>query len=92
MSNDFNTSIINHSHKLIAQLNNDFEEMSRDGTINHLILSGSNNINIIMNNLNLSKFGLKNLICLSESQSANKLISLIGEIRLKLKDLYYLNR
>ena len=92
MSNDFNTSIINHSHKLIAQLNNDFEEMSKDGTINHLILSGSNNINIIMNNLNLSKFGLKNLICLSESQSANKLISLIGEIRLKLKDLYYLNR
>ena len=91
MSNDFNTIIINHSHKLITQLNKTFENMVKNDQIEHLILS-SLNINIIMNSLNYQKFGLKNLICFSETLSANKLIWIIGQIRLKLKKIYYLNK
>ena len=91
MSNDFNTIIINHSHKLITQLNKTFENMVTTDKIDHLILSSSN-FNIIMNNLNYQKFSLKNLICLSETLSANKLIWIIGQIRLKLKNIYNLNK
>jgi hypothetical protein len=92
MSKDFNTLLINHSHKLITQLNKTFEDMVNNDKINHLILSSSNEINIIMNNLNYHKFGLKNLICISQKLSANKLIWLTGQIRLNLKNLYYLNK
>ncbi len=92
MSNDFNTNIINHSHKLIAELNQNFEEMSRDGKIDHLILSSAENFNIILNNLNMVKFGLKYMIVISESLTTNKLILLVGQIRLKLKDYYYLDK
>ena len=66
--------------------------MSQEGRINHLILSSEENFNIIMNNLNMSKFGLKYIIILSENLSANKLILLVGQIRLKLKDFYYLDK
>ncbi|MFX1571059.1 MAG: hypothetical protein ACFFCV_22190 [Promethearchaeota archaeon] len=90
-SKDFNTIIINHSHKLIAQLNKTFENMVKNDKIEHLILSSSN-INIIMNNLNYEKFNLKNIICFSETLSANKLIWLIGQLRMKIKDLYYLQK
>ena len=91
MSKDFNTVIINHSHKLITQLNKTFENMTKNDKIEHLILSSSN-INIIMNSLNYQKFGLKNLICLSETLSVNKLILTIGQIRSKLKNIYYLRK
>jgi len=92
ISKDFNTSIINYSHKLIAEINENFEDMSQEGKIDHLILSSDNNFNIIMNNLNMSKYDLKYIIVLSESLSANKLILLVGQIRLKLKDFYYLEK
>ena len=92
MTQDFNTSIINHSHKLVAEINQNFEEMSHEGRIDHLILSSEDNFNIILNNLNMSKFGLKYLIVLSESLSANKLILLIGQVRLKIKNYYYLEK
>ena len=92
MSSDFNTVIINHSHKLIAQLNQTFEDMTKSGNIDHLILSSYDNLNIIMNNTNLSKFSLKYLICISESITVNKLIWLVGQLRTKLKDHYYLNK
>ena len=91
MSKDFNTVIINHSHRLITQLNKTFENMAMNDKIEHLILSSSN-FNIIMNSLNYQKFRLKNLICLSETLSANKLIWIIGQIRLKLKNVYYLKK
>jgi len=92
MSTDFNTVIINHSHKLIAQLNQTFADMTKSGNIDHLILSSYDNLNIIMNNTNLSKFSLKYLICLSETITVNKLIWLVGQIRTKLKDYYYLHK
>lgn len=92
MTNDFNTNIINRSHKFVADLNQNFEEMSQDGRIDHLILSSEDNFNIIMNNLNMTKFGLKYIIIISENLTANKLILLVGQIRLRLKDYYYLNK
>ena len=90
-SKDFNFSNINHSHKLIAQITQTFEDMSSNSKIEHLILSGQNNLNLILNNLNLSQFEIKNLICISESLSANKLIWMVGQIRLKIKNLFYFN-
>jgi len=90
-SKDFNFGIINHSHKLIAQITQTFEDMANNNNIEHLIISGKNNLSLILNNLNMSKFELKNLICISESLSANKLIWMIGQIRLKIKNLFYLN-
>lgn len=83
MSKDFNTSLINHSHKLIAQLNQSFEDMA-ESKIEHLIISSSNGLNIIMINLTVSRFNIKNLICISENLSSNKLILLGGEIRTEL--------
>lgn len=92
MTQDFDTQMINHSHKLIGEINQNFEEMSQEGRIDHMILSSEENFNIILNNLKMSKFGLKYLIVLSESISANKLILLVGQIRLKIKDFYYFNK
>ena len=92
MSKDFSTTIINHSHKLVTQLNKTFEDMALNSRIEHLTLSSSNNFNLIMNNLNYQKYNLKNLICLSETLSLDKLIWLIGQIRLKLKNLYLFNK
>ncbi|MHA1191158.1 MAG: ADP-ribosylation factor-like protein [Promethearchaeota archaeon] len=90
-SKDFNFNNINHSHKLIAQITQTFEDLSNNSKIEHLILSGQNNLNLILNNLNLSQFEIKNLICISESLSANKLIWMVGQIRLKIKNLFYFN-
>ena len=92
ISHDFNTNLINHSHKLVSELNENFKAMSQEGKIDHLILSSEDNFNIIMNNLNMSKYSLKYIIVLSESLSTNKLILLVGQIRLKLKDFYYLDK
>jgi len=89
MSKDFNTTIINHTHKLITQLNNTFDDMALNDRIKHLILSSAQNFNLIMIHLNYQKFGLKNLICISETLSSNKLIALNGQIKQKLKDVYY---
>jgi len=90
-SNNFNFSNINHAHKLIAQITQSFEDMSSNSKIEHLIISGQNDLNIILNNLNLRQFEIKNLICISETQSANKLILMVGQIRLKIKNLFYFN-
>jgi hypothetical protein len=89
MSSDFNTVLINYSHKLIVQLNQTFEDMS-ENQIDHLIISSANDLNIILNNLNLQKFNIKYLIAISETLTANKLIWLMGQIRSELnRYLYY---
>lgn len=90
-SKDFNFGNINQSHKLIAQITQTFEDMSNNSKIEHLILSGQNNLNLILNNLNLSQFKIKNLICISETLSANNLIWTVGQIRSKIKNLFYFN-
>jgi len=83
MSKDFNTILINHAHTLIAQLNQSFEDMAKS-KIEYLIISSSNGLNIIMINLNLSRFNMKNLICTSENLSSNKLILLANELKIEL--------
>jgi Trk K+ transport system NAD-binding subunit len=91
MSSDFNTLLINYSHKLIAQLNQTFEDMSVN-QIDHLIISSGNNLNIILNNLNLQKFNIKNLIAISETLTANKLIWQMGQIRSELNRYLYFKK
>jgi len=88
MSKDFNTILINHAHKLIAQLNQSFEDMA-ESKIDHLIISSSNGLNIIMINLNFPRYNLKDLICTSENLSSDKLILLAGELKSELSK--YLN-
>ncbi|MHA1376682.1 MAG: ADP-ribosylation factor-like protein [Promethearchaeota archaeon] len=90
-SKDFNFGNINHSHKLIAQITQTFEDMSNNSKIEHLILLGQNNLNLILNNLNLSQFEIKNLICISESLNANKLLWMVEQIKLKIKNIFYFN-
>lgn len=89
MNKDFNTNLINHTHKLIAQLNQSFENMVENDDIEHIIISGKKSLNIIMNDLNLAKFNIKNLILVSESLSPNKLIYLVGKIRSKIINYYF---
>ena len=91
MTKDFNTQIINYTHKLIAQLNQNFEEMSKNDNIEYLILSSSDQLNIIMNNLKLEKYNLKNLIGVSSSLGSNKLIFKVGEIDFKIRQYYFLS-
>jgi len=90
MTKDFNTQIINYTHKLIAQLNQNFEEMSKNDNIEYLILSSSDQLNIIMNNLNLEKYNLKNLIGVSSALGSNKLTFKVGEIGSKIRKYYFL--
>ena len=91
MTNDFNSILINKSHKLIAQITHTFEDMSKN-EIGHLMLSSSKNFNIIMVNLNLLKFNIKNLICISESNDINALIVLGGNIQIDLNRYLYFNK
>ncbi|MBD3194052.1 MAG: hypothetical protein GF317_03290 [Candidatus Lokiarchaeota archaeon] len=92
MSDDFDTYLINHTHKMIAQLTESFENMAKNENIAHLIISGRESINTIMYYLELSKFNLKNLVCISETLSANKLIVLVGKLRGKLNSYYFYNK
>jgi len=89
MSKNFNTNLINHSHKLIAQLNQTFDDMVDNDDIEHIIISSKKKLNITMRKLNIQKFDIKNLICISEALSVNKLIWLMGEIRLGINDYLY---
>ena len=91
MSNDFNTDLINQSHVLLAQLNQTFEDMT-ENQIEHVIISSTNNLNIIMKNLNLKKFDIKNLIILAETESVNKLIMLTGKIGFRMNQFLYYNK
>ena len=80
MSKDFFTILINHVHKLIALINQSFENLE-ESKIDHLMISSSNGLNIIMINLNLPRYNLKELICTSENLSSDKLIWLAGELK-----------
>jgi len=91
MANDFNTDLINQSHVLIAQLNQTFEDMT-ENQIEHVIISSTNNLNIIMKNLKLKKFDIKNLIIISETERVNKLILLTGKIGTRMNQYLYYNK
>ena len=82
MTKDFDIKLINDSHNLIAQLNKSFEEMMYLEKLGHVIISSNKSINIILKNLQIKKFNLKNIICISKKLGANRLILLIGKIKL----------
>ncbi len=88
MSSDFNTLLINHTHTMIAQLTQSFENMAKNNNIEHFIISGSDSLNLIMNYLNLSELKLKNLLIISEKLSANTLILLAGKIRARVNSYF----
>ncbi|MFX1238835.1 MAG: ADP-ribosylation factor-like protein, partial [Promethearchaeota archaeon] len=88
MSKDFDTHLINYSHKLIAQLNLTFEDMAINDNIEHLILTSSKDLNIVMVSLLFLNSKLKNLIIISETVPSNKLILLIRDIKNQLKQFY----
>lgn len=80
MTPDFHFNLINYSHNLIARINQLFEEMKANDKIEHLMLSTFDEFNIIMKNLELSDYGLKNLVCISGTLAANKLIWAMGDV------------
>ena len=81
MTPDFDISLINYSHNLTAQLNILYEEMTHNDNIEHVIITSSNKLNLILKKLNIKKYNFKNIICVSKDLTANKLILLIGELR-----------
>ncbi|MHA1725743.1 MAG: GTPase [Promethearchaeota archaeon] len=92
MTPDFPINLINHSHRFIVQLNRTFQDMTDKDEISYLLISGKKNLNIIMDELNITRYNLNNLICISDALNASKLINLAEEIRLKINDIYYLNK
>ena len=89
---DFKCKYINFTHNLISQMNHTLEEMNEEDKINHLILQTKNNTNVILNNLNLSEKGFKNLICISETLTSSTLIWTAGEISRELNKKIKYNR
>ena len=82
MAHDFNHKLLNYSHNLAIQLTKSFEHITDHDKLEHLIISSSNNLNIIMKNLQIIKYDLKNITLISQSLSANRLILIIGKIKL----------
>ena len=84
MTPDFQFNLINYSHNLIARINQLFEEMKANDKIDHFMLSTFDQFNIVMKNLELSDYGLKNLVCISGTLAANKLIWTMGDVSMQI--------
>jgi GTPase SAR1 family protein len=80
MTPDFEFTLINYMHNLIANINQLFETMNANDKINHLILTTSDEFSVIMKHLEVTEFKLKNIVCISESLKPNTLIWTMGEI------------
>ncbi len=80
MSPDFDFSLINYMHNLVANINDLFEEMDASNKIKNFMLTTFNNFNVMMQNLELSGYQLKNIVCISGELNTNKLIWTVGEI------------
>jgi len=89
MTQDFNIKLINHVHKLTAQLNQTFEDMCLNDNIEHLTLTSSKKLKIFMRYLNLSEFDIMNLICVSENLQLEQLYSLTSLLKLKFSNYHY---
>ncbi|MHA1149703.1 MAG: GTPase domain-containing protein [Promethearchaeota archaeon] len=89
LTNDFDVNLINFSHNLFAQLNLAFEDMTNNDKIEHIMLSSSNSLNIIMKRLTFNKLNLKNIVCISHKLTINGLILLISQLRQKFIDYLY---
>ncbi len=82
MTSNFNPRLLNYSHNLAVQLTKSFEQITDHDKLEHVIISSVNNLNIIMKYLQITQYDLKNIILISQSLSANRLILLIGKIKL----------
>ena len=83
MSHDFDVNLINHIHKLSAQLTITFEDMSQNNNIDSLVLTSTNDLIIIMRYLNLDVYDLRNIICASEKIKMTDLIIKTHHIKLE---------
>jgi GTPase SAR1 family protein len=92
MSPNFDTTNLEGTYKLAAQLNLTLERMKSNDRINHLILQTVNELNIIMNYLDLLEEDMKNLICISETLNSNRLIWKAGEMVTKLRKAIKLSK
>ncbi len=88
MTKDFNVALINHVQKLTGQLSLTFEEMCLNDNIEHLMLSSTKKLTIVMKFLNLTKKNLLNLICVSEAYALEYLIVYASQIKLAVSNYY----
>ncbi len=89
ITKDFDINLINNAHILPCIINQAFEEIYKDDKIEHVIVSSANNLNFIIKSFRTTKFDLKNIVILSQTLTANKLIWLIGEIKLKFNEYIF---
>ena len=89
VSHDFNFDIINHIHKLTAQLSQTFEEMSINDDIDNLVLLSKKKFFILMKNCNLSEFDLSNIVCASETLTLEDMAIRSDIIRLTYTNYFY---
>ncbi len=85
MTPDFDIESVEATYNLAAQLNLTLERIKSNDKINHLILQTINDLNIIMNYLDLLEEDVKNLICISETLTSNRLIWKAGETVTQLR-------
>ncbi len=89
ITKDFDINLINNAHVLPCIINQAFEEIYRDDKIEHIIVSSANNLYFIIKSFRTTKFDLKNIVVLSQTLNANKLIWMIGEIKLKFNEYIF---
>jgi len=89
MNKDFDVFLVNYIHNLINQVNQTFEEMKANDKIDHFMLKTVNDFNVIVKNVNLAKFNVKNLACISGTLGANKLIFIMGDISRLISNYLY---
>ncbi len=92
MTHDFNTNLINDSHNLMAQVDQTLNIMKKNDKIDHVLISTLKNLNIILKYLDLLSHDLKNVVCVSETIDANKIIWMIGDFSRDLNRKFKYNR
>jgi len=80
MTPDFDISLINYMHNLVANINDLFEEIDADNKIKNFMLTTVNDFNVIMQHLELPGYELKNIVSISGDLTTNKLIWEVGEV------------
>ncbi len=87
-SNDFDHNLINHVHKLTAQMSQSFENMCLNDNIRQLILISSKELKVYIRFLNLGEFDLMNIICVSETLRLQNLYNVTKRVMELLAILY----
>lgn len=80
ISKDFNFRIINHIHNLTAQFNQSFLDMVENDNINYFLMSSYKGFTVIMKHLNLPKFDISKMICVSQTLSNEKIVDLAHQL------------